>query len=259
MIAARDLSYSYGRGLVLDSVSTEIGAGEMVALVGANGSGKSTLMKLFARVLRPRSGELAFEGKEIGAWDPKAYAREVGYLPQDHEPAFPMKARDVVLSGRGPYLSRFGWESDTDFDAADRALARCDAAHLADRYLDEMSGGEKQRVFLARVLAGTPKLILLDEPFVALDIAHTQSVSELLRSLVSEKAMSVVFVSHDLNWSAAYADRMLVMKGGRLVVDGTPERVMRSEVMQEHFAFAGDAVPAAGRDHAWIVPMVRRP
>jgi iron complex transport system ATP-binding protein len=259
MISVRNVSYSYGRGPVVDSVSTEIAAGEMVALVGANGSGKSTLMKLLARVLQPRSGELLFQGREVGSWDPRAYAREVGYLAQDHEPAFPMQAREVVLSGRAPYLSRFGWETASDYDAAERALARCDAAHLADRYLEEMSGGEKQRVFLARVLAGDPKLILLDEPFVALDIAHTQSVSELLRSIAAERSITVVFVSHDLNWSAAYAGRMLVMKGGRLVMDGTPAQVMRSEVMREHFAFDGEAVPAAGRDHAWIVPSVRRP
>src|SRR5205085_2811262 len=125
-------------------------------------------------------------------------------------------------------------------------------SHLAERYLDEMSGGERKRVFLARVLAGDPKLILLDEPLAALDISHVQQVSALLRGIVDRTGCTVVFASHDLNWAAAYSDRMLVMNNGGLALDATPSEVMRPDTMRELFGFEAEAVVAGGRN--WIVP-----
>jgi iron complex transport system ATP-binding protein len=219
-----------------------------VALTGPNGSGKSTLLKLAARVLAPQSGDVFFEGHRLPGWNGKEYARRVGYLPQDPDPVFPMRALDVVVSGRAPYLGRFAWESAADFDEARRALDLCDAMHLADRYLDEMSGGERKRVFLARVLAGTPKLILLDEPLAALDLSHVQQFSLLLRDVVDRTGCTVVFAAHDLNWAAARSDRMLVMQNGTLALDAAPAEVMRPAVMRELFGFEGKVVDG------WIVP-----
>lgn len=256
MINVEGARFSYGAVEALDSVSLRIDEGELVAIAGANGSGKSTLMKLFARVMFPRAGAVSYRGRATMDWNPREYAREVGYLPQDPQPAFSMTALEVVVSGRAPYLGRFVFESAGDYAHARRALEMCDAAHLADRPLEQMSGGEKQRVFLARVLAGQPKLALLDEPFSGLDIAHTQAMLELLRSIVDTGQASVVFISHDLNWSAAYADRIAVMDRGRLAVDGSPEKVMTEETMAKHFSFRGRAIPAEGRNHAWIVPAV---
>lgn len=254
MIAAERVSYTYSAAPALRSVSLRVEAGEMVAIVGPNGSGKSTLMKLMARVLLPSDGRITYRGRPTSSWPPKEFAREVGYLPQDPMPAFSMRALEVVVSGRAPYLGRFSFESREDYRAAQRALELCDATHLGDRLLEEMSGGERQRVFLARVLAGVPRLILLDEPFAGLDVSHTQSMLELLRGLAGSEGMGVVFISHDLNWAAAYAGRIAVMNSGALALEGPPSAVMTSEVIREHFAFRGEAIPASGRDHAWIVP-----
>ena len=242
MLELRSASYAYANASAVRDVSLAIGERQLVALTGPNGSGKSTLLKLAARVLTPHAGEVRFEEKPLAQWNGKEYARRVGYLPQDPDPAFPMRAIDVVVSGRAPYLGRFAWESDRDFDEARTALALCDATHLADRYLDEMSGGERKRVFLARVLAGTPKLILLDEPLAALDLSHVQQFSALLRDVVTRTGCTVVFAAHDLNWAAAYADRMLVMQQGMLAVDATPSEVMQPSVMRELFGFDGQVV-----------------
>jgi len=250
MIAARNVSFAYDGVDAVRDVSLSIGEGELVALTGPNGSGKSTLLKLLARVLAPSRGEIAFEGKRLRDWPSKEYARRAGYLPQEPDPAFPMLARDVVLSGRAPFLGRFAWEGDEDFAAAAEALKLCDAAQLADRYLDEMSGGERKRVFLARVLAARPRLVLLDEPLTALDVSHVQQFSQLLRDIVGRTGCTVIYASHDLNWAGAYSDRMLVMQDGALAVDAPPREVMPRAA--ELFGF--DAITIEAGSKLWLVP-----
>lgn len=252
MLALSKVAYAYGDVAALRDVTLAIGQRQLVALTGPNGSGKSTLLKIVARVLAPHGGDVRFEEKRLADWAAKEYARRVGYLPQDPDPAFPMRAIEVVVSGRAPYLGRFAWETKTDWEEATRALALCDAAHLADRYLDEMSGGERKRVFLARVLAGTPRLIVLDEPFSALDISHVQQFSALLREVVDRTGCTVLFAAHDLNWAAAHSDRMLVMQDGALALDSTPAEVMRADVMRSLFGFEAETVALGGK--TWVVP-----
>ena len=254
MLTLHDVTYRYAEASVVDAVSVTFGSGELVALTGPNGSGKSTLLKLMARVLAARAGTIAFENRPLAEWRGKEYARLAGYLPQEPDPAFPMRALDVVVSGRAPFLGRFAWEQDEDWLEAARALAECDASHLAERQLDEMSGGERKRVFLARVLAARPRLILLDEPLTALDVAHVQQFSRLLRDIVDRTGATVIYAVHDLNWAAAHSDRMLVMQSGRLVMDDTPSSVLQTDVVRRLFAFDAATVTLGGR--TWIVPRV---
>ncbi|HEX6642136.1 MAG TPA: ABC transporter ATP-binding protein [Thermoanaerobaculia bacterium] len=254
MLDVRNVSYAYADVSAVRDVTLRIADKQLVALTGPNGSGKSTLLKILARVYTPHAGEVSFEQKPLPQWNAKEYARRVGYLPQDPDPGFPMRAIDVVVSGRAPYLGRFAWETDRDWDEAARALALCDVEHLATRYLDEMSGGERKRVFLARVLAGTPRLIILDEPLAALDFSHVQQFSRLLRDVVDRTDCTVIFAAHDLNWAAAHSDRMLVMQNGALALDATPAEVMTPEVMQSLFGFTAETVMTGGR--RWVVPTV---
>jgi iron complex transport system ATP-binding protein len=253
MLQLRGISFSYGSGApAVRDVTFEVSApSSLIALAGSNGSGKSTLLKMIARVLSPASGEIAFEGRPLREWNARHYARRIGYLPQDPEPVFPMRALDVVVSGRAPFLGRFEWESGEDYAAAERALALCDASHLAGRYLDEMSGGERKRVFLARVLAGAPRLILLDEPFASLDVAHVQQFAKLMREVVDRTACTILFAAHELNWAAAYSDRMLVMQRGALALDAPPAEVMRADVIASLFGFEATIV------EGWLVPGAR--
>jgi ABC-type cobalamin/Fe3+-siderophores transport system ATPase subunit len=252
MLEIRGVSFAYDGSTALRDVSATVGSAQLVALTGPNGSGKSTLLKLLARVLAPSTGSIDFEGRSTRDWPPKEYAKRVGYLPQDPDPTFPMRALDVVVSGRAPFLGRFEWESEADFDEATRALALCDAADLADRYLDEMSGGERKRVFLARVLAARPKLILLDEPLASLDISHVQQVSTLLREIVKRTEATVVYATHDLNWAAAYCDRMMVMQKGALALDAPPSQLMKPDVVRRLFGFDARVV------EGWLVPVNAR-
>ncbi|HSP15700.1 MAG TPA: ABC transporter ATP-binding protein [Thermoanaerobaculia bacterium] len=254
MLTVANTSFAYGDRAALRDVSLEIGETALVALAGPNGSGKSTLLKLMARVIEPHSGDIRFLGRSLQEWNAKAYAQQTGYLPQEPDSSFPMRAIDVVVSGRAPFLTRFGIEGDFDFAEAKAALEMCDAVHLGERYLDEMSGGERKRVFLARVLAGRPKLILLDEPLTALDVAHTQQFSKLLREIVDRTRATVVFASHDLNWAAAYSDRIIVMENGAVAADLPPARLMQPEVVKRLFGFDAAAVSVNGKP--WLVPRV---
>jgi len=254
MLELDRVSFNYAGNTALREVTTEAEAGQLVALTGQNGSGKSTLLKVIARVIMPSSGAVRFEGRSLREWGGREYARSVGYLPQEPDATFSMRAIDIVVSGRAPFLTRFGWEGENDFVVAAEALEMCDGGHLASRYLDEMSGGERKRVFLARVLAARPKLILLDEPLSALDVAHVQQFSILLRHIVDRTGSTVIFASHDLNWAAAYSDRVLVMRDGTLAADLTPDEIMRPEIVRDLFGFAASTVSSGGR--TWIVPDV---
>jgi iron complex transport system ATP-binding protein len=249
--------YRYpGAAVGVEEVSMEVARGELVSIVGPNGAGKSTLMRLVARIVEPDSGSLALDGRAYGSYPPREFARRVGYLSQTPEPAFPMRALDAVLAGRAPYLGRFSWESDADRAIALDALALCEAEALAGRFLDEMSGGERKRVLLARVLATDPDLIVLDEPLASLDVAHVRSVMELLRRVVDLTGKSALVVSHELNWAAAYSDRVAVLAGGRLVADAPPALALQEDVIGRHFGFACETV--SGRDGTvrWIVPRI---
>jgi iron complex transport system ATP-binding protein len=252
MLTVSKARFAYGDRIALRDVSIDIGETALIALAGPNGSGKSTLLKLMARVITPQNGDVRFLGKSLREWNARAYAQQTGYLPQEPDSSFPMRALDVVVSGRAPFLTRFGFETDDDFREAANALALCDASHLAERYLDEMSGGERKRVFLARVLAGRPKLILLDEPLSALDVAHTQQFSKLLRDIVDRTRATVVFASHDLNWAAAYSDRIVVMDRGAIAADLPPRELMKPDVVRRYFGFDAEAVTVNGRP--WLVP-----
>ncbi|HEY0593521.1 MAG TPA: ABC transporter ATP-binding protein [Thermoanaerobaculia bacterium] len=254
VVELRNATYAYGdaRRPAVAGATLAVAAGSLVGIAGPNGSGKSTLLKMMARVIEPQSGEIVFQGVDARRWKRKEYAQRVGYLPQESDPVFPMRALDVVLSGRAPFLGRFDWESDADLERARRALAECDAAGFEERFLDEMSGGERKRVELARVLAGEPELILLDEPLAALDLSHAQQLAGLLRAVARGSGRTVLFVSHELNWSAALAERTLVMHDGRIVADGPPAEVFTEPLLREHFGLDARVVEVEGR--RWVVP-----
>ena len=248
------ISYSYGgRKPALRDVSLSVRQGELLSIIGPNGSGKSTLMKILARVIDPEEGVVTLEGRPLVEWNGREYARRVGYLAQDLDIPFPMTALDVVLSGRGPHLRRFEWEGSEEVQRAHTALARCDAAELAPRYVHEMSGGERKRVFMARVLVGEPSLLLLDEPLAALDVQHIAQLAMLLRSFVDQEGRSVVLISHDFNWASAISDRVVVMAEGQIAAEGTASEVLTVENVRDFFGITVDVMSSAN-GRPWVIP-----
>ncbi|MBF6129303.1 heme ABC transporter ATP-binding protein [Nocardia brasiliensis] len=213
---------------VLEDVDFDVVAGEIVALVGPNGAGKSTLLAALAGELTPSAGVIELEGHALTHWSPLDMARRRAVLPQTHTVGFPFTAREVVAMGRAPWLRTERRELDDERIAA--ALAAADVEHLAARSFPTLSGGERARVALARVLAQDTGTLLLDEPTAALDLGHQEAVLHLATARARAGA-AVVIVLHDLGIAAAYADRVAVLEAGRIAADGPPRKVLTTDLL----------------------------
>ncbi|MCG6958011.1 MAG: ABC transporter ATP-binding protein [Gemmatimonadetes bacterium] len=230
----RDLAVRYaGSGAAaLDGVSMEVPDGCLYAVLGPNGSGKSTLLKALLGVVPVQAGHAAVDGRDAREWTRRELARAVGVVPQGEVISFPLTVHELVGMGRYPYLGPLGGESEVDRSAVARALELCDVADLASRDVTTLSGGELQRVRIARALAQEPRALILDEPTTSLDIRHEMAILELLRTS-ADSGMTVMVVTHGLDMAARFADRMLLLSRGRVAAEGAPEGVLRAEVLEE--------------------------
>jgi iron complex transport system ATP-binding protein len=229
LLCVEGLSAGYRGADVLHDISLEVAGGELLGVIGPNGSGKSTLVRAITRVIRPSAGRVLLGGSAATAMSPAAIARYAAVVPQ--APALPagFTGLEFVLLGRTPHLRLLASESPRDVEIGRRALARCDASHLAGRRLEAMSGGERQRLLLARALAQEPLLLLLDEPTTHLDITHQVRVLELVLEQCRADGLAALVVVHDLTLAAQYCDRLVLIGGGRIVARGTPAEVLTAE------------------------------
>jgi iron complex transport system ATP-binding protein len=250
-VELRGVTVELGGRPVVDRVDATIADGEWVALIGPNGAGKTTLLRALARLV-PFAGEIEIGGRRLGELERGELARLVAVVPQ--EPSTPqwMTVGEYVLLGRTPHLGPLAKEGARDREAAARALGRLDLLEFVERRLGTLSGGEKQRVVVARALAQDAAIVLLDEPTAALDIGHQQQALELLDGLRVESGLTLVAAMHDLTLAAQYADRMLLLDGGRVVADGAPPDVLTEAVIGRHYGAAIDVVPVG--DRIAIVP-----
>jgi len=235
MLKIRDLSVSYGKRAVLHSVSLEVGKGEVLALIGPNGAGKSTLIRAAGGVIPITGGTVRTNGDDFGTLAPMERARYMATVPQAIQlpPAFTVW--ETVLMGRTPYLGFLGQTSPADEDLARRSLERVHALDLAGRRVGELSGGEAQRVLLARALTQSTPILLLDEPTAHLDLQYQVSLLELVRDLARTEKLAVLLALHDLNLAARCADRIALMVNGRLAAVGAPSEVLTPELISQAY------------------------
>ena len=223
---------------ILDDISFHVQSGEVLGIVGPNGSGKTSLLKVLARLMTPQQGRIDLFGQDIAAKAQQEFACVVGVVPQDSQMLFPFTVAETVLMGRFPHRARdrwiggFGWESREDMAISEQAMMTMDIVHLARRSVTDLSGGERQRTVIARALAQTPKVLLLDEPTAFLDLQHQVEICSVLRRLRDERGLTVVLVSHDLNLVSQYCDRILLLDRGQIVRLGGPDEVIEPKVLE---------------------------
>ena len=231
-LEAEGIEFAYTPGSpVLRGLTLALARGRLACVLGPNGSGKTTLLRMLVGLLVPSQGRVRLAGTPLDAYPRGALARRVAYVPQETLAAVGFTALETVLMGRSPHTGALGFESSRDWHAAREALRRTDTERFAERSLEDLSGGERQRVIIARALAQEPDVILLDEPTSFLDIRHQHGIYGLLRRLVADEGKTVVAVSHDLSLAAAYADRLVLVSEGRVAAAGTPQEVIRPEVL----------------------------
>lgn len=234
MITCRHVGAAYNGSPILKGVDLDVEPGEWVALIGPNGAGKSSLLRVIAGVLEA-TGSVDVGGNNPATASRATMAATVAYVPQ--HPILPegMSVLDYALLGRSPYIPWWGVESAHDIEVTRDVLTRVDMETLAGRSLDKLSGGELQRAILARALVQDTPVLLLDEPTAALDIGHQQQVLDLIDELRREKPLAVLSAFHDLTLAAQYADRLVLLAEGRIVVSGDPRAVLRPGLLKEHY------------------------
>ena len=229
-----NLEFGYGESLVLKGISFNVKSGEFISIIGPNGSGKSTLLKTLNRLYAIKNGSILIDGKDIDYYKSREMAKKVALVPQDTTLDYDFTVEEVVLMGRHPYKGRFEKEDDKDFDIIYEAMEMTNTLILKDRLITEISGGERQRVFIAKALAQKPSIILLDEPTSHLDINHQMDILNLLKTL-NDRGTTIILVIHDINMAARYSDEILLLNHGEIQGKGTPEEVITMENIERAY------------------------
>jgi iron complex transport system ATP-binding protein len=221
-----NLNFEYTGVKVLKDINFKIKDGEFVSIIGPNGSGKSTLLKLINNIYRPKSGNILIYGKNINKYKAKDLAKKVALVPQNININYEFSVEDIVLMGRYPYIGRFGKEGDEDYEIINESLKLTNTYSLKKRNINEISGGERQRVIIAKALAQKPSLILLDEPTSHLDINYQIEILTLLRKLNKNKGSTIILVIHDINLASRYSDNLILLNKGKVLGIGKPNEVI---------------------------------
>ena len=252
MLNMQNVSVELGERDVLKNVSADFHPGALTGVIGPNGAGKTTLLRALAGLLPVKAGHISLEGEPIESFDRKETARRVGYHGQKQEPTFPFRVDETVMMGRYPHLGRLSPETETDREAVDAALRDVDAAGLASRAINELSGGELQRVLIARTLAAQTPVLLLDEPFANLDVRHCLDILEILRAQAREGRTVVVSV-HDLNLAHRYCDDLLLLHEGEILIHADAGSVLQPAFIEKAFGVHAQILTMNGEEERYFI------
>lgn len=241
-IKVEGLQFRYNGVNVVDDVSFDIKKNRITGIIGPNGSGKSTLIKNISGVLSSQVGYIDILDRKASAYEPKELAKILGVVHQSNAIDYDFTIEEVVMMGRNPHMGRFQMEGRQDHEIVENALKEMDLVHLKEKSVKKISGGELQRVIIARALAQQPKILLLDEPISHLDIGHQLDMMKLLRKLAGKLDLTIVIVLHELNFALNYCDELILLKQGKIFSVGEPQSVINSHSLKEVYGVKGKVV-----------------
>jgi cobalamin transport system ATP-binding protein len=235
MIRARDVSFGYRDSFQLGDISFEMPRGSFWGIIGPNGSGKSTLLKILSRVYRPQKGIIEIDQNPLSNMRLQDLAKKMAVVGSEAQFSFPYHVRDVVAMGRLPFVGRLGIHSSQDESVIDSALRKTETWGYRERYIHELSSGERQRVLLARAIAQEPQILLLDEPTAHLDLHYEIEIFQILKSLNQTENLTILAISHNLNLMAEFCEQLIVLNGGKSHQIGAPSEILTSQLLRDVF------------------------
>lgn len=255
-IHTKNMSWSFNENIILDDINLTIEKGKIYSVIGPNGSGKTTLLRNLSKMLSPKKQSVFLEGNDLVGIKSKEIAKKMAYVQQNINIDFEFTVFDIVLMGRSPHLKRFETETDKDIEIVNRAMEATNTYKLRDKKINEISGGERQRVILSRALAQETDIMLLDEPTSQLDIQHQIEVLNTVRTLKNEKNKTIIMVLHDLNSAVQYSDYLILLNKGKIISIGTPGEIIQNKFLEEVYGveFCTSQNPKNGK--VYIFPVL---
>lgn len=260
LLEVENLTTGYTEKEVVKNVSFSLGEGEFLGIIGPNGAGKTTLFRVITRILKPWEGKILYQGEDIQEFSLKSLAKEISFLPQTIETPFSFTVEEFISMGRFPHLNRFEKMRKYDNEVVRKVIVLTDVLELSSLNVNDLSGGEKQRVYLGQTLVQEPKLLLLDEPTAHLDIGHQIKILDLIKRLNREEGLTVIAVFHDLNLASEYCDSLILLNYGRVHKIGSPDEVLTYQTIEEVYQtiVVVKENPVSLKPHVLLVPQWSR-